>query len=90
VRDPCALRFLGGFGLSLCGCGHKGDQRISDCALDRVFSGVVESAFNHTRGRGQPRASRNSPGVARYFYFVLNEEIIIVDRDDRIVPVLTV
>jgi hypothetical protein len=48
VRDPGALRFLRGFRLSLRGCGHEGDQRISDCALHPVFSGPVErDAVDH-------------------------------------------
>src|SRR5262249_13173712 len=48
VRDASALRFLGGFRLSLCGCRHEGDQRISDCALHRVLSGTVErDAVDH-------------------------------------------
>jgi hypothetical protein len=55
VRDASALRFLGRFRLSLCGCRHEGDQRIPDCALHRVLSGTVErDAVDHRADEDAP------------------------------------
>jgi len=42
MGDASPLRFLGCFGLGLCGRGHEGDQRIADGLLHRVLGGPVE------------------------------------------------